>query len=69
MVPVLASHISIAASAADAIDALLYNICEQGDGILVPSSYPTQNRFLEERSSDQNSPQSQIEKSKKGIRE
>ncbi|OTB04088.1 hypothetical protein M426DRAFT_59221 [Hypoxylon sp. CI-4A] len=39
LVPVLPSHISTAAGASSCIDALLFNICEAGDGILIPSPY------------------------------
>ncbi|KAI1778792.1 1-aminocyclopropane-1-carboxylate synthase [Hypoxylon cercidicola] len=38
-VPVLPSHLSTAPGASGCIDALLYNICEAGDGILIPSPY------------------------------
>jgi aspartate/methionine/tyrosine aminotransferase len=34
-----ASHLSTAPGAAGCIDALLYNICEDGDGVLVPGPY------------------------------
>ncbi|KAI0139752.1 1-aminocyclopropane-1-carboxylate synthase [Pestalotiopsis sp. NC0098] len=38
-VPVLPSHLATAPGAAGCIDALLFNICEAGDGILMPSPY------------------------------
>jgi aspartate/methionine/tyrosine aminotransferase len=38
-VPVEAAHLSTAPGAAGCIDALLYNICEDGDGVLVPGPY------------------------------
>ncbi|KAI0886469.1 1-aminocyclopropane-1-carboxylate synthase [Annulohypoxylon maeteangense] len=38
-VPVLPSHLATAPGAASCIDALLYNICEPGDGILMPGMY------------------------------
>lgn len=38
--PVLAQqHIATAPGAAASLDALLYNICEPGDGVLVPSPF------------------------------
>ncbi|KAL1856868.1 putative secondary metabolism biosynthetic enzyme [Diaporthe australafricana] len=37
--PVLPSHLSTAPGAAGCIDALLYNICEPGDGVLLPGMY------------------------------
>lgn len=39
LVPVLPSHLATAPGANASIDALLYNICEAGDGILIPSPY------------------------------
>ncbi|KAI1435776.1 PLP-dependent transferase [Xylaria sp. CBS 124048] len=36
-IPVEKEHVSIAPGAAFALDALLYNICEPGDGLLVPT--------------------------------
>ncbi|KAF2795571.1 1-aminocyclopropane-1-carboxylate synthase [Melanomma pulvis-pyrius CBS 109.77] len=38
-IPVLPSHLVTAPGAASCIDALLYNICEAGDGILLPGPY------------------------------
>lgn len=38
-VPVLPSHLSTAPGATACIDALLYNICEVGDGVLIPGPY------------------------------
>ncbi|ROW17439.1 hypothetical protein VPNG_00941 [Cytospora leucostoma] len=38
-VRVLPSHLSTAAGASACIDALMYNICEAGDGVLIPSPY------------------------------
>jgi aspartate/methionine/tyrosine aminotransferase len=38
-VPVDISHISTAPGAASCLDALLFNICDPGDGILVPGPY------------------------------
>ncbi|KAH8160894.1 hypothetical protein CIB48_g7353 [Xylaria polymorpha] len=37
LIPVEKEHVSIAPGAAFALDALLYNICEPGDGLLVPT--------------------------------
>ncbi|CAI6334305.1 unnamed protein product [Periconia digitata] len=37
--PVLVDHISVAPGAASALDSLLYNICEAGDGLLVPAPF------------------------------
>ncbi|PVI02650.1 1-aminocyclopropane-1-carboxylate synthase 7 [Periconia macrospinosa] len=37
--PVLPAHLATAPGAASCIDALLYNICEPGDGILLPGPY------------------------------
>jgi aspartate/methionine/tyrosine aminotransferase len=37
--PVLVDHISVAPGAAFALDSLLYNICEPGDGLLVPAPF------------------------------
>ena len=36
---VMAHHITIAPGSAFALDALLYNICDPGDGVLVPTPY------------------------------
>ncbi|RYO97032.1 hypothetical protein DL765_011330 [Monosporascus sp. GIB2] len=38
-VPILPSHLSTAPGASGCIDALLYNICEAGDGVLLPGPY------------------------------
>jgi aspartate/methionine/tyrosine aminotransferase len=38
-VPIKPSHVATAPGAAGCIDALLYNICEDGDGVLVPGPY------------------------------
>ncbi|RMZ66210.1 aminotransferase -like [Pyrenophora seminiperda CCB06] len=38
-IPVEPSHLATAPGAAACIDALLYNICEAGDGVLVPGPY------------------------------
>ncbi|KAJ4390994.1 hypothetical protein N0V93_004593 [Gnomoniopsis smithogilvyi] len=38
-IPVLPAHIATAPGATASIDALLYNICEPGDGVLLPSPY------------------------------
>ncbi|KAF1950196.1 1-aminocyclopropane-1-carboxylate synthase 7 [Byssothecium circinans] len=38
-IPVLPSQLATAPGAASCIDALLYNICEDGDGILLPGPY------------------------------
>ena len=38
-VPVKASHIVTAPGAGGCIDVLMYNVCNQGDGILVPVPY------------------------------
>ena len=35
----MANHITVAPGAAFALDALLYNICDPGDGVLVPTPY------------------------------
>lgn len=37
--PVEVEHIATAPGAAFALDALLYNICEPGDGVLVPGPF------------------------------
>jgi aspartate/methionine/tyrosine aminotransferase len=38
-VPVLPAHIAVAPGAAASLDALLYNICDPGEGVLVPGPY------------------------------
>lgn len=38
-IPVASSHIATAPGAAASLDALLYNICEPGDGVLVPGPF------------------------------
>jgi gliotoxin/aspirochlorine biosynthesis aminotransferase len=38
-IPVEATHLATAPGAASSLDALLYNICEPGDGVLVPGPY------------------------------
>jgi aspartate/methionine/tyrosine aminotransferase len=38
-IPVETSHLATAPGAASCIDTLLYNICDPGDGILVPGPY------------------------------
>ena len=38
-VPVLHSHIALAPGAAGCIDALLFNICDPHDGVLIPAPY------------------------------
>ncbi|KAH7303239.1 1-aminocyclopropane-1-carboxylate synthase 7 [Stachybotrys elegans] len=37
LIPVSTKHLSTAPGAASALDALLYNICEPGDGVIIPS--------------------------------
>lgn len=39
LIPVEVSHLATAPGAASCIDTLLYNICDPGDGILVPGAY------------------------------
>lgn len=43
-IPVEQSHLSTAPGAASCLDTILYNVCNPGDGILVPSPYWS--RFL-----------------------
>lgn len=38
-IPVEPSHLTTAPGAASCLDALLYNICDPGDGVLVPGPY------------------------------
>ena len=38
-VQVLPSHIALAPGAAGCVDAALFNICDDGDGILIPGPY------------------------------
>lgn len=42
VVPVISSHIATAPGGAASLDALLYNICEHGDGVLVPGPFWSQ---------------------------
>ena len=37
--PVLPEHVITSTGAASCVDALLYNICDPGDGILIPAPY------------------------------
>ncbi|POS71436.1 hypothetical protein DHEL01_v210172 [Diaporthe helianthi] len=39
VIPVTPSHLAIAPGGAASLDALLYNICEHGDGVLVPGPF------------------------------
>ena len=38
-IPIDISHLATAPGAASCLDALLYNICDPGDGVLVPAPY------------------------------
>jgi aspartate/methionine/tyrosine aminotransferase len=37
--PVLAEHIAVAPGAGGCIDALLFNICDPNDGVLIPAPF------------------------------
>lgn len=43
-IPVESAHLTTAPGAASSLDGLLYNICEPGDGVLVPGPYWSESR-------------------------